>query len=33
MLPGNFTWLLLEVSNFADFAAKHFPEALDLGVA
>src|SRR5271157_1492216 len=32
MLPGNFTGLLLEVSNFADFAAKHFPEAPDLGV-
>jgi len=32
MLPGNFTWLLLEISNFADFAAKHFPEAPDLGV-
>src|SRR5271157_4442185 len=32
MLPGNFTWLLLEISNFADLAAKHFPEAPDLEV-
>src|ERR1035437_683743 len=32
MLPGNFTWLHLEISDFTNFAAKHFPEAPDLGV-
>src|SRR5260370_31036813 len=28
MLPGSFTLLLLEISNLANFAAEHFPEAL-----
>src|SRR6185295_16473014 len=32
MLPGSFTYLLLEVANFADFAAEYFAEALHLGV-
>src|SRR5579871_2105001 len=33
MLPGSFTSLLLEVSNFADLAAKDFPKTPDLFVA
>src|SRR2546421_272764 len=32
MLPGSFMDLLLEVANFAYFAAEDFPEALDLGI-
>src|SRR5471030_3180853 len=28
MLPGSFTLLLLEISNLANFAAEHLPEAL-----
>src|ERR1700674_957027 len=32
MLPGNFTSLLLEVSNLANFPAKHFPEPPHLRV-
>jgi hypothetical protein len=32
MLPGSFTLRLLEIANFADFAAEHFLEALDFGV-
>src|SRR5271157_6407452 len=32
MLPGSFMWLLLEVSNFSNFAAKYFAEALHFGI-
>src|SRR5512133_2292540 len=32
MLPGSFTGLLLEISNFAAFAAENFAEALHLGI-
>ena len=32
MLPGSFTFLLLEIANFADFAAEHFAEALHFGI-
>src|SRR5262249_20128463 len=32
MLPGSFTYLLLEISNFADFAAEDFAETAHFGV-
>ena len=32
MLPGSFTFLLLEIANFANFAAEHFAEALHFRV-
>jgi hypothetical protein len=32
MLPGSFTYLLLQVSNSADFAAEDFAEALNFRV-
>src|SRR6185369_1367657 len=32
MLPGSFTYLLLEVANFAYFAAEDFTETLDFRV-
>src|SRR3954471_21235194 len=32
MLPGSFTGLLLEISNFSNFAAEDFAEALHFGI-
>src|SRR6185369_16429111 len=32
MFPGSFTYLLLEVANFAHFAAEGLAESLDFGV-
>src|SRR5215471_12880320 len=32
MFPGSFTCLLLQVANFAHFAAEHVAEVLDFGI-
>ena len=32
MLPGSFIVLLLQISDFSDFAAEHFAEALHFGI-